>query len=84
MVVGGATQLSAVAVDTRGIMLSNSSFTWQSSDEAIATVSDGRVTAKAPGSVTISATTAGKKGGMLVTVTEAGECPDGAGWQGEC
>ncbi len=79
MVVGSTAQLSAVAVDTRGIMLSNPSLTWQSSNEAIATVSQGRVTGKADGEVVISATTPGVKGSMQVLVREAGDGDAGEG-----
>lgn len=42
--------------------------TWTSSDIAKATVSDGTVTGKAAGSVTITATAGGKSGTCAVTV----------------
>jgi hypothetical protein len=71
---GGTVQLSAVALDQRLFVMPDQTFTWRSSDEAIATVSEGLVTAKAPGTVTISATTAGKKGEMSVRVGEGDDC----------
>ena len=42
--------------------------TWSSSDESVATVSDGKVTAVAPGSATITAEAGGKKATCEVTV----------------
>ena len=68
--VGHTLLFYARAHDQHGTLVYNQSFTWQSSNEAIATVSGGLVTAKALGTVTISATTAGMKGEMAVAVTE--------------
>ncbi len=70
--VGRTVQLSARAFYTRGYVVSAPSFTWRSSDEAIATVNWGEVTGKATGTVTIYATTAGKTGSKSLSVGEPG------------
>ena len=63
------------------------SFTWKSSDPAIATVSaDGVVKAKAEGKVTITATAAdgsGKKASVKLKVTDSGKTPPKTGWEEE-
>ena len=48
----------------------NKAVTWTSSDEAKATVSDGKVTAKAAGEVTITAKAGDKTATCKVTITE--------------
>ncbi len=51
---------------------------WRSSDESIAEVDDGTVTAKAVGEATVTASTNGKEATCRVTVGEKGEqTPDG-------
>lgn len=51
---------------------------WSSSDESIAEVDDGTVTAKAAGEATITASTNGKEATCRVTVSEKDEqTPDG-------
>jgi hypothetical protein len=69
-------KLSAMALDTRGNLMPQQTFTWRSSNDAVATVSDGLVTAKAHGDAVISATTAGKTGEMQVFVFKPGDGDD--------
>jgi uncharacterized protein YjdB len=52
---GEKVRLTATARDRRGAALSRS-YTWTSTDTAVATVQFGEVTAKAPGSITVTAT----------------------------
>jgi len=67
--VGQTVQLSATPKDANGNPLSGRAVTWSSSDTAIATVNaSGRVTAKAPGSATITAASEGKSGTSAITV----------------
>ncbi|HEU5183560.1 MAG TPA: Ig-like domain-containing protein [Gemmatimonadaceae bacterium] len=69
---GGTVQLSATARDANGDPLPGRAPSWTSNDEAIATVSsDGLVTAIAEGSVTITATSEGRTGSAVLTVTPA-------------
>ncbi|MGE5144961.1 MAG: Ig-like domain-containing protein [Acidobacteriota bacterium] len=71
VVAGSTLQLEAVALDAGGEPLGGRSFTWQTSDASIASVSTtGLVTAvKLGGPVTITATSEGKSGTSSVTVT---------------
>ncbi len=63
--------LTAIARDARGHTVANSTFAWATSDSAVANVSErGVVTALAPGSVTISASTQGALGSMVVTIKQ--------------
>jgi len=65
-------QLTATAQDSAGHTLGDRTLTWSSSDATIATVNgNGLVSALAPGSATISATTEGKTGTTRLTVTPA-------------
>ena len=75
IVVGATVQLDAVALDAGGEPLSGHSFTWQTSDPSIATIStSGLVTGvSAGGPVTITATTDGVSGTSSVTVTSSSE-----------
>jgi parallel beta-helix repeat protein len=67
--VGQTTQATAVARDGSGATISGASFTWSSSNTAIATVStSGLVTAKASGSASITATSGGKTGSQSLSV----------------
>lgn len=56
MVVGGTLQLNGAVSDNRGNAIPNAALTWESSDQAVATVSaTGLVSAVAPGNATITA-----------------------------
>ncbi|MEJ2184437.1 MAG: Ig-like domain-containing protein [Gemmatimonadota bacterium] len=69
VVVGDAHQLTAGVYDGSGAALTGRSVTWQSSDDAVATVSGtGVVTGIMPGAVTITATSEGRSGTAAVTV----------------
>jgi uncharacterized protein YjdB len=69
--IGDTQQLTAQGLDAAGNPVSGLSFTWTSSDPAIASVSgDGRVNAKKEGTVTITASAGGKSGISTVTVTK--------------
>ena len=52
---------------------SDQSVSWKSSDESVATVSNGKITAQKPGTATITVTTAdgGKSASVSVTITES-------------
>jgi alpha-amylase len=68
--VGLTTQLTASATDAHGNAVPSATFTWQSSDGPIASVSaSGLVTGKKAGTVTITATSNAKSGTSTVTVT---------------
>ncbi|HEU4628146.1 MAG TPA: Ig-like domain-containing protein [Gemmatimonadaceae bacterium] len=67
--VGGSVQLRAQTLDGGGANLPGRPVLWASSDEAVATVDEaGLVTARFPGSATITATSEGKTGQATVTV----------------
>ena len=69
LVAGQSTTLSAVTTDANGSVLTGRAVTWSSGNAGIATVSQaGVVTAVAPGTVTISATSEGRTGTSQVTV----------------
>ena len=69
---GRTAQLSATANDAQGNSVSGATFTWGSSNEAVATVSpSGLVTSLAAGSVTITATSEGVSGSLDLTVVAA-------------
>jgi len=65
---GDAIQLTATAVDAGGEPLPDRRLTWNSSEPAVATVADGRVVARGPGTAEISAVAEGKRGAVTVTV----------------
>src|SRR5207245_1578566 len=70
LAVGGKMQLAAVAKKATGNALSGQPFSWTSSKPTVATVSaSGLVTGVAAGSATISATSGGKTGTAVITVT---------------
>ena len=76
--VGSSVQLSAVARDASGNVLTGRSFTWSSNNTGVATVNgSGLVNAAAAGTATITATSEGKSGTSTVTVTttSGGPCP---------
>jgi uncharacterized protein YjdB len=69
--VGQQGQLTAVLTDVGGGTLTGRLISWTSSDNAIATVSNGLVTAVKKGKATITATSEGIKGTTLVSVGPA-------------
>jgi uncharacterized protein YjdB len=72
MTTGQSLQLSAVAKDSAGNVLSGRTITWSSSNSAVASVSTtGLVVAVAPGTVTITATSEGRSDSAVITVTNA-------------
>jgi len=78
--IGSSAVLRAQARDGAGAVLRRD-FTWQSSDPTVVTVGgNGRVTAKAPGTATITVQTEGKTANADVTVAELppGQVAEGA------
>lgn len=72
LAVGETVTLSAVAADARGTGVAGVSFTWQSSNESVATVTgEGVATAVAPGTVTITASSGAASGSAIVSVLTA-------------
>jgi uncharacterized protein YjdB len=68
--VGRTAQLTAVTLDAEGDTLRNRSIDWETSDAAVATVSEtGVVTGVAVGEVTITATSEGRSGTSRLTVS---------------
>ncbi|MFN8646224.1 MAG: Ig-like domain-containing protein [Gemmatimonadales bacterium] len=68
----GHAQLVAVAKDSDGTVLTGRTFTWQSSNGSVASVStSGQVVGLVAGQVTISASTGGVSGGAAVLVQAA-------------
>jgi uncharacterized protein YjdB len=67
--VGQNTTLSATPRAANGSALSGRAISWSSSEPSIASVANGVVSAVAPGTVTISATSEGRSGSAAVTVT---------------
>ncbi|HEX6809389.1 MAG TPA: Ig-like domain-containing protein [Gemmatimonadaceae bacterium] len=68
--VGNTSQLTATVRDAGGNVLTGRTVTWASSATAAATVStSGLVTALAPGSATVTATSEGKSGTSAISVT---------------
>jgi len=71
LAIGAKVDLTAAALDAAGNPISVVSFTWASSNPAIASVDgDGQVNAKKEGTVTITAITAGTSGSATVNVTK--------------
>ena len=73
---GNASQLTAIVVPYEG----SSTLTWTSSDENVATVADGVVTAIAPGSAIITAEVSGSKATCGVTVKRSTGTDNGHAW----
>lgn len=70
LLAGASTQATAVTVDSLGATLTGRTVTWSSTDAAVATVTaSGLVTAIAPGTANITATSEGKSGFATITVT---------------
>ena len=69
--VGGSLPLAAALADAQGNALTGRSVTWQASDTTVARVgSDGVLTARKAGTLTVTATSEGRSGTASVTVTE--------------
>ena len=66
------TQLSATPKDASGNALAGRAVTWSSSASIVASVNAGLVTAVAPGSATITATSEGKSADAVITVQDGG------------
>lgn len=66
---GQTATMHATATTTSGVVVTTASFTWSSSDAAVATVVSGTVTALKAGTATISAQSRGAAGSIAVTVT---------------
>lgn len=72
LVVSESQPLTATAFRGDGDPVPGATFTWASDDESVATVgSDGTVTAVAPGSATVEATSGGRTGSAQVAVIPA-------------
>lgn len=69
VVVGGTTQLTAIARDAAGVSLAGRTTTWSAADQSVATVSSaGVVTGVGAGEADITATIEGKSAAARVTV----------------
>ncbi len=69
IVAGGSLTLGATVTDGAGQAVPSATFAWTSSDEGVARVSSaGRLTAVAPGSATVTASTGGRSATVAVTV----------------
>ncbi len=74
--VGGTVQLTATPRDAAGNPLTGRTVTWESTAPAVATVdASGLVTAVAPGTTTIRATSEGRTGTSTITVTAPPPAP---------
>jgi uncharacterized protein YjdB len=74
VLVGSTVQLTATTRDAGNHVLTGRVITWGSSDETLATVDNtGLVTGMAPGSPTITATSEGQSGIIVVSVLEAAQ-----------
>jgi hypothetical protein len=76
MRVGQTIQLTATITDANGEVVTRNAVHWSSSDPGVATVLNGRVRAKRPGHVTITAGCNGLCGWAEVTVSEWDEGED--------
>ncbi|MEO6210820.1 MAG: Ig-like domain-containing protein, partial [Gemmatimonadaceae bacterium] len=69
LIVGQAVQLTATTKDGSGNTLTGRTIVWDGSDDNVASVSsNGRVTAIAPGTLTVTATSEGKTGTATIVV----------------
>ncbi|WP_158514740.1 DNA/RNA non-specific endonuclease [Gemmatimonas phototrophica] len=74
--IGATKPLTAIAQDAEKNTVTTATFTWASSDETVATVSAaGVVTAVAPGSATITASSGAFNGTAVITVPEPATLP---------
>lgn len=72
----GTSQLSATGKDANGLTVASATFTWSSSNTAVATVSTtGLVAAVAPGNAVITATSGEISGAANITVSEPATLP---------
>ena len=72
LIVGATQQLTATPLDANGNPLSGRTISWTTSAPGVATVdANGLVTAVAPGSATVTATSEGKSGTSAITVNPA-------------
>jgi hypothetical protein len=72
VVVGGATALAATVRSVVGAVVAGASVTWDSTDDAIATIDgDGDVIAVSPGAATMTATAGSRSGSATIAV-----CPN--------
>jgi uncharacterized protein YjdB len=69
VVVGNTRQLSAITKDSTGTILTGRTVAWSSDNTAATVDASGLVTAVAVGSATITATSEGKSGTSVITVT---------------
>ena len=67
---GETAQLSAVAKDNTGQLVTGKTFTWTSSDPGVVSVNDGLITALLMGTAKITATTEGVSGTTEVSVSQ--------------
>ena len=73
---GSSVKLTAVAKEADGTDVEGASFTWSSSNPAIASVDNGTVTANGTGSASITASAGGKTSkAVKITVTPVGAFP---------
>ena len=85
---GDTLRLAAEALDANGHAVEDAEFSWASSDEAVATVASGLVTAIAAGAATITASSGTASGTAEITVVDADrdvlvvlyEATNGPGW----
>jgi uncharacterized protein YjdB len=76
LLVGQTAQLTATTTDSDGNTLTGRSITWSSNKTQVASVSSsGLVTAAAPGSATITATSEGQSGSSSITVQDTTSPP---------
>lgn len=69
---GEARQVTATVLDQSGSAVSGAAIQWSSSNELVATVVDGLITAVATGAATITADAGGQPGSLTVTVQPTG------------
>jgi uncharacterized protein YjdB len=70
VLVGGTVSLTATTLDSAGSVLTGRAMTWSSNSAAVATVNaSGVLSAVAPGSTTVTATSEGRSGTASVTVS---------------
>ncbi len=68
--IGETAAMTAVAKSAKGAVISSAAITWSSSNDAVASVAGGVVTANGNGSVTITASSGGVSGSASMTVQQ--------------